>query len=123
METPHVQAEAEPQFKSYIRFFDHYLSHPRQPLSRLMHYAAIAIGVVTLLVAIWDGNPWLFVGGLIVGYALAWLAHTVVEKHDGAKLIYPLWALIADFHIVLLTMIGQIDVRRRVARHDHDYRA
>jgi hypothetical protein len=124
METPNLQVEApaSPRFKSYHHFFDYYLSHNRPTLAKGMHYVASAIGAVSLLIAIWDGKPMALVAGIVIGYALAWIAHSFVERNDAGNIIQPFWALLADYHMVFLKLTGQLDARRRAAFHDHDYR-
>jgi len=36
-----------------------------------------------------SGDPWWFVGGLLVGYGFAWFAHFAVEKNRPATFRQP----------------------------------
>jgi hypothetical protein len=72
------------EFKPYPNrpFLNNWLQRHQHPFNFWIHMAGIPIAVagLILLIAEWE-QWWLGVGGLVLGYFLQWLGHTV-EGND-----------------------------------------
>lgn len=104
---------AEPRLRSYRAFWPLYVGEHRRPLTRRLHFFGTlgAIGCIAAAAAL--AAPWLLPLALLMGYGFAWVGHFFVEKNRPATLRYPLWSLIADFHMFALMLAGRMDAEAR----------
>lgn len=61
----------------WTREFAFYLSEHRSPLNRLTHMIGIPILVITGILGLWSMDPWLLVGGQLVGWAIQIVGHRI----------------------------------------------
>jgi len=67
-----------------------------------------ALGTV-LRVSLFERGQWYFSPVFfIIGYALAWFAHFVVEKNKPASFKYPFWSFISDFKMMWYMVTGRM---------------
>ena len=93
---------------SFAEFWPLYLGEHSQPLTRQIHVAGTLISLALLLAACF-GGPVLGLIGLIVGYALAWIAHFQVEGNRPATFSHPWWSLRGDLKMTALFLAGRLD--------------
>jgi hypothetical protein len=99
---------------NYRAFWHSYVMDHAHPLNRRLHFIGTALALICLGLAIADENPLVFVVGMFLGYAFAWVGHFFVEKNRPATFENPVLSLAADFHMFGLMCIGRMDreVRR-----------
>jgi hypothetical protein len=91
----------------FTAFWPIYLRAHSKPLTRRIHVLGTLLA--WLLIALSPVFGLLLVpGGLIVGYAFAWGAHGLVEGNRPATFGHPLWSLLADLRMTLLTLAGRL---------------
>ncbi|HEX4147781.1 MAG TPA: DUF962 domain-containing protein [Pirellulales bacterium] len=99
---------AIPEFDSFGAFWRFYVTQHRQRATRGWHFAgttAAVLGLVGIAVA----GRWLWLPLVpIVGYALAWFSHGVIEGNRPATFGHPLWSLAADFKMWWLIATGRM---------------
>ena len=99
---------------SYEEFWDFYVQEHSQPLTRVLHFIGTSLGIVLLVWFIATGRWYFFPLFFVVGYAIAWFAHFVVEKNKPASFKYPVWSFISDFRMIWYMVTGRMG--REVAR-------
>ena len=101
-------------FGSYREFWAFYVGEHRRPLTRRLHFIGTTGAIFGIAAAIIFANVWLLVLAPVFAYGLAWAGHFWVEKNSPATFRYPLWSLLADFHMYALMLTGRMDdeVRR-----------
>lgn len=100
------------KLKSFAEFWPLYLNEHSRPLTRQIHVAGTVIGL-SLLVASFFGGPVLALIGIMVGYALAWIAHFQVERNRPATFSHPLWSFRGDLKMTALYLSGRLDEELR----------
>jgi len=102
---------------NYSEFWDFYVCEHSRPLTRALHVAGTALGLVLLVWFAATGRWYLFPLFLVVGYAFAWFAHFVVEKNRPATFKYPFWSFISDFKMMWFMITGRMgrEVERALA--------
>ena len=96
-----------PRIKTFEEFWPYYLSEHSKPMTRRLHLAGTLTGTVLLVLAILSSNYWLILAGLLSGYAFAWLSHLFVERNRPATFKYPLWSIVADYKMAVMTLTGR----------------
>lgn len=99
---------------SFHEFWPYYISEHRHPATRTLHFIGSSAGLVCVIVTLLTGRWWLLLAGLVVGYALAWVAHFGIEHNRPATFRYPLWSFAADWRMWALMLSGRMgeEVRR-----------
>jgi hypothetical protein len=103
----------EQRFPTYKAFWPHYVNEHRGKLTRNLHFLGTSLALFCVFMAL-TADPWFLLGVPFAGYGFAWLAHFYVEKNRPATFTYPLWSLVADFHMFALMCLGRMD--REVSR-------
>ncbi len=122
MAAPVLDRKAEPvkQCTNYKAFWPFYVSQHRQRMNRRLHFVGTLSVLVLFIVGMFE--PVAFALMPICGYGFAWLGHYVFEKNQPATFIYPIYSLIADFHMFGLMCLGRMErevVRMQVLYADH----
>jgi hypothetical protein len=95
-----MTASANAGPKKYARmaeFYPFYLSEHANRTSRRLHFIGTTLGLAWLVSAAAALNPWFLLGGLITGYAFAWVGHFFFEKNRPATFQYPLYSFAGDW--------------------------
>ncbi len=100
--------------QDYSEFWDFYVSEHSLPATRLLHFIGTSLGIALLIFFVARGQWYFFPAFFIVGYALAWFAHFVVEKNRPASFRFPFWSFISDFKMMGYMLTGRM--RREVER-------
>jgi hypothetical protein len=100
---------AESKFHSFAEFWPYYLAQHRNPHTRALHYAGLALALV-ILAAAWIFDFWHgAVLAVVAGYGLAWLGHALAERNLPATFKFPLWSLMGEFRMAGLAATGRLN--------------
>ena len=95
--------------RNYNEFWEFYVREHSKPLTRVLHFLGISLGVALLICVVATGHWYFFPLFLIVGYGFAWFAHFAVEKNRPATFKYPLWSFISDFRMMWYMVTGRME--------------
>ncbi len=101
------KAEPVEKYTNYKAFWPFYVSQHRQSANRRLHFVGTLL--VILLFAWGMFQPWAFALLPICGYGFAWIGHYFFEKNQPATFRYPIYSLIADFHMFGLMCLGRME--------------
>lgn len=82
---------------SFTEFYPFYLSQHADRACRRLHFIGTTIGLVAALHAFSTLNFWWLAGGIVAGYALAWVGHFFFEKNRPATFTHPVYSLMGDW--------------------------
>ncbi|MEM7199207.1 MAG: DUF962 domain-containing protein [Planctomycetota bacterium] len=99
---------AAPRFRSFREFWPYYVGEHRQPLCRLIHYAAAVVGLAVATTAIVMSAWWLLPLAVVCSYGLAWVAHFFVEHNHPATWSYVRWSLMAEYKMFFFAITGRM---------------
>ncbi len=83
----------EKDFATYEEFWPTYLSQHARHETRMLHIAGTVLALMAIVKAIIYFSVFWLLMAPIIGYGIAWIAHTLVEKNHPATFTYPLWSL------------------------------
>ncbi len=106
--SPVLPLRAAWQMRSFAEFWPYYLREHSQPATRYIHVAGTVTGLA-LIAASFLGGPMLALVGVMVGYALAWVAHFQIERNRPATFSHPLWSLLGDLRMTALFLGGRLN--------------
>ena len=98
----------------WTRQFAFYLREHQHPLNRATHFVGIPLLIGTAVVGLATWNPWLIVGGQVVGWAIQILGHRI-EGNKPALLKRPISLLMGPI-MVLVEMVEAIGIHPAFAR-------
>lgn len=93
---------------TYGEFWRRYLHAHRRPGTRLLHYGGTALGSGFFLTGLLLLDPRLMVGGVVLGYGLAWAGHFLIEGNRPATFGHPFWSLFSDYRMLGLWLSGRL---------------
>ena len=97
------------QYKTFAEFYPFYLSEHQDRTCRRLHFCGTTIGLMLFAMALFQGNPWLILMGVLIGYAFAWIGHFVYEKNRPATFQYPLFSFMGDWVMWKDMLTGKIE--------------
>lgn len=103
------------KLSSYKAFWPYYVSLHHNRVNRNLHFLGTALVFLCVVLGV-TSSVWFFALIPFVGYGFAFLGHYVFEKNRPATFQYPLWSLVADFHMFAFMAMGRMD--REVKRMD-----
>lgn len=103
------------RIQSFEEFWPYYLGEHSDPVCRGLHYVGSTLALGWLGATFVTGNPLCLLGGVISGYAFAWIGHFFFEKNRPATFKYPVWSFMGDWKMYLYFVTGRIG--RELAKH------
>ena len=100
---------------TYIEFWPFYVRQHLKPATRWLHVTGTAGVFAVAAASVVTGNAWLLLAIPVCGYGFAWAAHAFVECNRPATFAHPVWSLVGDFHMFILTLSGRMS--QEVERH------
>jgi hypothetical protein len=91
---------------SFAEFWDYYLEAHRMPATRVAHYIATAVGFASAAAAIYEGQPLLMLGGLLLAIALAVGSHWLFEHNQPMLRVNAFYGVAAGLRMCWLAMTG-----------------
>lgn len=103
---------SEERISNYREFWKFYVGEHSKASTRGLHFVGTGL-VIGLLIAGVLVSPRLFWCMPIAGYFFAWVAHFGFEKNRPATFKYPVWSLMADFHMFAFILTGKMGAEVR----------
>ena len=94
--------------KTFREFYPFYLGEHSNRTCRRLHFTGTSIGLLCLLHAFSTLNFWWLLGGIVQGYAWAWVGHYFFEHNRPATFTYPRWSFIGDWVMWKDILTGRI---------------
>src|SRR5688572_9826775 len=112
MDRPVPMAEA--RYATLREFWPFYLREHSRRGTRALHLVGTAIALACMVLAILV-TPWFLLGGLVAGYAFAWVAHFFVERNRPATFTDPFKSFASDWMMFGAFLTGQLG--KQLAKH------
>lgn len=96
------------RISTYEAFWPFYLGEHSLAATRWVHFAGTTVALGLLVAAAVTATPWLLLGALVAGYAVAWVSHFFIEKNRPATFTYPLWSFVSDWRMWALMLTGRL---------------
>ena len=101
---------------TYAQFWRRYLAAHANPRTRGMHYLGSLFGTAALAAAS-VARDWRWLAAApVAGYGLAWLGHLAFEHNRPETFGHPAWALLSDFRMLGLFLVGRLEEELRRER-------
>lgn len=105
-------AKPGPKYRTMQEFWPFYLHEHSRRGTRALHLIGTAIALACIVLAILV-TPWFLLGGLVAGYAFAWVAHFFVEHNRPATFTYPFKSFASDWVMFGAFLTGQLGKQLR----------
>lgn len=87
------------RIRTFQEFYPFYLREHARPLNRLLHFIGLLLVFAWVCFCVFNEQwAWLW-GAPLIGYALAWIGHFVIERNRPATFRYPFFSLCGDFRM------------------------
>ena len=96
------------KYQTFREFWPFYLHEHSRKGTRALHLIGTAAALACVVLAIALRQPWFLLGGLVAGYAFAWVAHYFVEHNRPATFTYPFKSFAADWVMFGAFLSGQL---------------
>lgn len=93
---------------TYKAFWPFYVGEHQNKLNRNFHFVGTTFVIASFLLAC-TRSLWFLLAMPVCGYGFAWFGHFVFERNTPATWKYPLWSLLADFHMFAFMCLGKMD--------------
>ena len=106
---------------SFQDFWPLYLRAHRHRSTRVGHYAATTIALITIAASIALQEIWLTALGIVLGYAIALAAHRLADGSKSLVTVNPVWGAVADFKMCWLALTGGLaaELAQHVGQSDN----
>ncbi len=95
------------KYRTMAEFWPFYLNEHSRKGTRALHLIGTAIALACIVLAV-VLTPWFLLGGLVAGYAFAWVAHFFVEHNRPATFTYPFKSFASDWVMFGAFLTGQL---------------
>lgn len=87
------------QSPTFAEFYPRYLREHSKRGTRVLHFIGTTLFLVFGVLAVWRGQPWLLLAGVVAAYGFAWIGHFFVEHNRPATFQHPWLSLLGDFRL------------------------
>jgi hypothetical protein len=94
--------------QNFEEYWLHYLRHHARGGTRTMHVMGTVLGISAVIAGLVTFQPWIAVGGVVLGYLFAWTGHFLIEGNRPVMVSNPLWALLCDFRMSWFWLTGRL---------------
>jgi len=95
------------RFQSFSEFYPYYLGEHSNPICRSLHYVGSSLALAILVWSFVTANYAYALGGVVLGYAFAWIGHFFFEHNKPATFQYPLWSFMGDWVMLKDFLMGK----------------
>lgn len=85
------------KYATFADFYPFYLGEHANRTCRRLHFMGTTIGLACALHAFSTLNFWWLLGGVVQGYAWAWIGHYFFEHNRPATFTHPLYSFMGDW--------------------------
>lgn len=96
------------RYATMAEFWPFYLRQHAKRGTRALHLVGTAVALTCLVLAALWLNAWFLLGGLVAGYAFAWVAHYFVEHNRPATFTYPVKSFLSDWKMFGYFLVGRL---------------
>lgn len=96
------------RFASFREFYPFYLEEHGNRTSRRLHFIGSCGALAFVIAAALTANAWCLAGGLVCGYAFAWVGHFFFENNRPATFRHPLYSFVGDWVMFRDIITGRI---------------
>lgn len=96
------------RYARFAEFYPYYLAEHSNRTCRRLHFVGTTIALACLLHAVSTLNFWWLLGGIVQGYAFAWIGHFFFEHNRPATFTYPWYSLLSDWVMWSEILSGKI---------------
>jgi hypothetical protein len=86
----------------FSRFWCHYLQAHAHAGTRALHYIGTIVGLLSIVVAVFQTDPWIALGGIVAAYLLAWTGHFLIER----VYAHPVWSFKGNLRMFAFGLRG-----------------
>ena len=94
--------------KTFREFYPFYLGEHSNRSCRRLHFIGTSLGLLFILQAFSSLNFWWLLGGVLQGYAWAWVGHFYFEHNKPATFKHPLYSFLGDWVMWKEILTGKI---------------
>lgn len=94
----------------YNEFYQFYLGEHQNIACRRLHVLGSSAGLFGIYKTIRTGKKRYLAGGILAGYACAWVGHFFFEKNKPASFKQPVYSFISDWYMLLDVIKGDISL-------------
>ncbi len=99
------------RYSSLKEFYPYYLTEHRKASTRVLHFIGTGLIPCWVVLALWTGQPWWYIGIPLGGYGFAWIGHFFFERNKPATFQYPGYSLASDFILFWQLLTGRQSFR------------
>ena len=91
-----MREQAAVKYATFGEFYPFYLSEHANRTCRRLHFVGTTLGLALFVTALASANAWWLAGGLVCGYAFAWVGHyfsSTTAPPPSAPLLQLRWRL------------------------------
>ena len=96
------------KFESFEQFYPFYLAEHANVVCRRLHFVGSTLALAFVFLAVYPGNYWWLLVGVLQGFAWAWIGHFVFEKNRPATFKYPMYSFLGDWVMYKDMITGKI---------------
>lgn len=95
----------------YAEFYKFYLGEHQNIACRRLHVAGTSAGIFGIYKTLTTGKKRYLLGGVVTGYACAWIGHFFFEHNKPASFKQPLYSFISDWRLFADVLKGNISLK------------
>ena len=89
------------RFESFNSFYKFYLLEHKRKGTRIFHFLGTGIGLIGLIISLYNFDPRPFFISILLAYFLAWVSHFFIEHNRPATFRYPFYSFLGDLRMFM----------------------